>query len=291
MHNETILSFKQFRFSSDGILTYNCNAVPLATKERKLLSALLLADGRIVIKEDLARAGWGHAEISDESLTRAIYVLRRTLVANAPGKYIETCYGRGYRFLCPVQRLASKAIQAVKLVLLPSDQLELSCIQHALIQCLTSDNQKWLSVTSTPAVAYLLAKYDRLEAINCLDVDYYASMGQTGSTLRIELANASTHEVIASAPFRMDNVGAIARRLCAWILSCIPQVRPPLPLQGTEQHTFAFQQALESLHTQTPRRLEPAAGLFQPAPRAEPRHIPSLCGLGDVIPPSTPFVS
>ncbi|MCV5349307.1 winged helix-turn-helix domain-containing protein, partial [Escherichia coli] len=39
---------------------------------------------------------------SDESLTRCIYALRKLLHENKQCKYIETVYGRGYRFTVPI---------------------------------------------------------------------------------------------------------------------------------------------------------------------------------------------
>lgn len=72
------------------------------SKELGVIILLLNADGEIVSKEEIIDKVWSASVASDESLTRCIYALRKLLHENKQCKYIETVYGRGYRFTVPI---------------------------------------------------------------------------------------------------------------------------------------------------------------------------------------------
>jgi DNA-binding winged helix-turn-helix (wHTH) protein/Tol biopolymer transport system component len=96
--------FGRFRLSvptrelrRDGVL------VPLTAKTFDTLVALVQRHGRVVSKDDLMRAVWSDAAVSDDSLTQNIKALRRALGDDAAQpEYIATLSRRGYRFLPPV---------------------------------------------------------------------------------------------------------------------------------------------------------------------------------------------
>ncbi|MBV8046622.1 MAG: winged helix-turn-helix domain-containing protein, partial [Paludibacterium sp.] len=82
---------------------------------------LLEGRGNLVHKNTIIDKVWGESLVGDESLTRCIYSLRRLLRESKNNKFIETVYGKGYRFckpVTPVQR-QRHSTQASKLAILP----------------------------------------------------------------------------------------------------------------------------------------------------------------------------
>ncbi|MFM8412917.1 MAG: winged helix-turn-helix domain-containing protein, partial [Alphaproteobacteria bacterium] len=95
--------FAGFRFDPDRGLDRGGRAIRLARKEHRLLGALLAARGRVLTKEDIAREVWEGARVSDDSIFRAVYVLRQTLARESDGiDPIATVHGRGFRVSVPV---------------------------------------------------------------------------------------------------------------------------------------------------------------------------------------------
>ena len=99
--------FGNFILRSNRILYWA--GKPLATlppKEYSVLTLLAAAQGEWVSKAQLLDVVWGAQEVSESSLTRCIYVLRRLLQQKGKQGLIETLYGNGYRLTCPVTVLA-----------------------------------------------------------------------------------------------------------------------------------------------------------------------------------------
>lgn len=97
----TSLVFAQWTLHSDGRLTGESLDVQLPPKEGHVLRLLLMSGGVLMTKDHLLEQGWPQGEVSEESLTRCIYSLRKHLGVDKP--FIKTIYGRGYRFICPVR--------------------------------------------------------------------------------------------------------------------------------------------------------------------------------------------
>jgi eukaryotic-like serine/threonine-protein kinase len=79
---------------------------PLAIEPKafRVLIYLLRHAGRLVPKEELLTAVWGDTAVTDNSLTRAIALLRRLLEDDPhQPRFIETVSTAGYRFICPVE--------------------------------------------------------------------------------------------------------------------------------------------------------------------------------------------
>jgi DNA-binding winged helix-turn-helix (wHTH) protein len=77
--------------------------ISLPPKEYAVLCALVSRQGSVVSKDRLIAEVWPEVSASDESLSRCIYVLRRTLGPNGDQGIIQTLHRRGYRFAVPVQ--------------------------------------------------------------------------------------------------------------------------------------------------------------------------------------------
>ncbi|MFF0001074.1 response regulator transcription factor [Streptomyces avermitilis] len=72
--------------------------VPLSPTEFRLLATLLAADGTLVRRRDLVRAGWPEgAQVSDNTLDQYLSRLRRKLREAGSGLTIDTARGIGHR--------------------------------------------------------------------------------------------------------------------------------------------------------------------------------------------------
>jgi DNA-binding winged helix-turn-helix (wHTH) protein len=77
---------------------------PVEPKAFRVLLILLRNPQKLIAKEELLNAVWGDAAVTENSLTRAIALLRRLLGdERSDPRFIETVATVGYRFLCPVQ--------------------------------------------------------------------------------------------------------------------------------------------------------------------------------------------
>ena len=73
-------------------------------KAFRVLVYLVRHAGHLVTKNELIQAVWGDTAVTDNSLTRAIALLRRTLEDDPhQPRFIETVSTAGYRFICPVE--------------------------------------------------------------------------------------------------------------------------------------------------------------------------------------------
>lgn len=77
--------------------------VHLGRKAFGVLAALVARPGRLLTKEELFDSVWDGAIVSESVLTSAIKELRRVLGDESKHpRFIESVYGRGYRFIAPV---------------------------------------------------------------------------------------------------------------------------------------------------------------------------------------------
>jgi DNA-binding winged helix-turn-helix (wHTH) protein/tetratricopeptide (TPR) repeat protein len=79
--------------------------IPLPAQERRLLGELLAGGGEVVTKEALVDSVWRGGAISDDSISRAVFRLRRVLAEVGADKVVATVYGGGFRIAVPVTRL------------------------------------------------------------------------------------------------------------------------------------------------------------------------------------------
>jgi DNA-binding winged helix-turn-helix (wHTH) protein len=96
--DSTIYEFGEFRLVPAQGLYRSGEFVALPPKELAVLCALVARRGTVVTKEQLIAEVWPHDDTSNESLTRCIYVLRRTLDSDGAVSVIQTVHRRGYRF-------------------------------------------------------------------------------------------------------------------------------------------------------------------------------------------------
>jgi DNA-binding winged helix-turn-helix (wHTH) protein len=95
--------FDRFLLTDDR-LTAGGVTVRLAAKPLGVLRTLVGSAPRVTTKQELVEAVWPDRAVSDESIARSVFLVRQALgeVDAAPARFIETVYGRGYRFVCEV---------------------------------------------------------------------------------------------------------------------------------------------------------------------------------------------
>lgn len=105
--------FGPYSLDSDGHLCLGPAAVPLSPLQRRLLLALVGQAGKVIEKNNILDQVWGHRQVSDVSLARAVHGLRRILDQGPlGGGVIHTIYGSGYRLDVPVRlRVAADPAQ------------------------------------------------------------------------------------------------------------------------------------------------------------------------------------
>lgn len=82
-------------------------AVPLAPRYYAVLAYLVSHGGRLVGKDELLDAVWGHRHVSDSALKVAVNAVRQALGDDPrTPRHLETVPRRGYRFIAAVERLA-----------------------------------------------------------------------------------------------------------------------------------------------------------------------------------------
>lgn len=87
--------------------------VRIGNKAFRVLTTLIEQPGRLVTKETLFSTVWDGTIVSESALTTVIKELRRALGDNErPPKFIEMVYGRGYRFVAPVEHGAGEVSPA-----------------------------------------------------------------------------------------------------------------------------------------------------------------------------------
>jgi TolB-like protein/DNA-binding winged helix-turn-helix (wHTH) protein/Tfp pilus assembly protein PilF len=89
---------------------------PLGLTPKTFSALVYLAErrGRLVTKDELMRALWSDAVVSESNLTQTIFTLRKALAeGNGGRRYIATVPGRGYRFEAEVLQVSDNGYGAI----------------------------------------------------------------------------------------------------------------------------------------------------------------------------------
>ncbi len=101
-----MLSFRvgPFLVKDNDSLWRGDTLVALSPLQLRLLCFLCRHPQQVMEKSQIVCAVWGHADVSDVSLARAVHGLRvRLAQAGRPSEMIRNIYGRGYILTQPVQ--------------------------------------------------------------------------------------------------------------------------------------------------------------------------------------------
>ena len=108
---QPVFEFGSFRLDpGQGVLLREGQIVHLTPKALNTLAVLVRQGGRVVDKDALIQEVWPDTFVEENSLTRNISVLRRTLGSQRNGMpLIETVAKRGYRLAVPVTQVDPSA--------------------------------------------------------------------------------------------------------------------------------------------------------------------------------------
>ena len=91
---------------TDFYLSHGGRRIGLEPKGLRVLTLLVSRAGHLVDKHELLESVWPGTFVEENTLTRTIGILRRTLGdSSRDSKVIETVPTRGYRFIAPVEIL------------------------------------------------------------------------------------------------------------------------------------------------------------------------------------------
>lgn len=95
--------FGPFTVKDSESLWLDESLVPLSPLQLRLLSYFCAHPQQVLEKGRIAENVWGHSDVSDVSLARAIHGLRNRLAAGSKAsELIRNIYGRGYMLTQPV---------------------------------------------------------------------------------------------------------------------------------------------------------------------------------------------
>lgn len=186
--------------------------ISLPPKELAVLSLLVRNAGEMVTKDQLIDEVWHGGIVSDESLTRCIYALRRYLGECKNARYIDTIYGKGYRFSAEVEIVESRSQRSkepeagCKIALLPFEMADMMAsrslhdylLNRLFFLKMVSDTP--LEIISSLATRHCYDHSSSMQLINRMKVDYYISgieiRGHTGTLISLELVRAEDHAIL-----------------------------------------------------------------------------------------------
>ncbi|MEN3029792.1 HilA/EilA family virulence transcriptional regulator [Chromobacterium amazonense] len=288
--------FGDFVLNQDGGLLHRAQQVHIPPKELAVLTLLLESAGEVVSKDTLLDKVWPDGDVNEESLTRCIYALRRLLMESKNYRYIDTVYGKGYRFCRPVATVSRPTPQAAQcsIAILPfrtHSQLDAINLHHALVQCLSSYSPFGLIVLPATITQNCRDVADIVAMIDQLRPDYYLA-GQTlphgdGWKLRVELVRADGHHLVHHESIELSPeqpVPLLQSRLASLLSQRIPGLRwhqDQLSELGSLDSAIIYLNGRHELQRHTPSSLRQALMLLRQCVGACPSHALPYCSLAE----------
>ncbi|WP_279205331.1 HilA/EilA family virulence transcriptional regulator [Obesumbacterium proteus] len=289
-------AFGDFILNADGILAHNEQQIRLPPKELAVLSMLLVSAGTVVSKNSLLDNVWPDNDVSEESLTRCIYSLRRILLENKYCRYIETIYGKGYRFTQPVAIVAQQSAETPQcsIAILPFQAHQLSNadgLHDSLINSLLEYSPLGLFVLPAVLTQHCHNFTDIVALIDNLNPDYYLA-GQTipyGDSwkFRVELVRANGHHLVHHESIELCPEQPILKlmgQLANMLLHYISELRWK-PKQANEFRSLmpaiVYLNARYELQRFTPSSLQRALTLLLKCVATSSGHTQPYCSLAE----------
>jgi DNA-binding winged helix-turn-helix (wHTH) protein/tetratricopeptide (TPR) repeat protein len=212
----TELRFGEFRLDpADERLWGPGGAVKLGNKAFRVLERLARQQGRLITKDDLFSSVWDGTIVSESALTSVVKELRRALgdESRTP-RFIESVYGRGYRFIAPVE--AAGAEQAPPPASPVTARRETSGLGEPPLLCITAPDDAavravhpFLGETLREEILFALSRVRDIRLVPDAvppaqggfgERDYQLSLKLLGSTERVRvfarLSRLATREII-----------------------------------------------------------------------------------------------
>lgn len=293
---ESRFVFENFILTLDGVLIRDKKRIKLPPKEFAVLSLLLESAGKIVSKDVLLDLVWGDIDVTEESLTRCIYSLRRILSTGKDSRYIETIYGKGYRFNQPVFSISKKENKKVNLsiAIFPfqtNTELDVAEIHNDLIKGVFKYSKLGLTVLPSAVTQHCVDVNSLLELTSKLKPDYYLAGKiiplENAYKVTIELISTEGHCLLYHDSFNFVNEQSI-NLLQHWISNIILQNIPGLQTCPSELNSLdsldsaaIYLNGIHMLYKHTSDSLQQAAVLFQKCINHYPENILSYYSLAE----------
>jgi DNA-binding winged helix-turn-helix (wHTH) protein/Tfp pilus assembly protein PilF len=285
--------FDNFIVNASGTMTFHGQDISIPPKEFQVLVALLEGRGNLVLKNFIIDKVWGDTLVGDESLTRCIYSLRRLLRESKNNKFIETVYGKGYRFCKPVtlvprQRQEKQDCTLAVFPFCSADKTEAMLLQARLLDLCSQANVPGLAIVP----AMLTREFVRLDEIvglcHQLEIDCYLSgeFAQIGNeqVLAVELIDAETQRLLFRDTLRLahgETWSERMRRLSTVILENLPLHLPELPAEAPGEVMLSHVMARRCLRRRGHGDINLAQQYLQMGLLQDPHHVPSLTSMAE----------
>lgn len=138
-----------------GCLNINGQQVKIEPRAMELLTYLVANHGKVCSKADIAAALWPRQHISDEVITRLIFVLRSSMGDNAKDpQFISTVAKKGYVFLIPPKQIRKYNFKLLLFVVL----MIIVSFYYLIPSSTTYSVLKQLPVTHSDGLEYSFTK-------------------------------------------------------------------------------------------------------------------------------------
>lgn len=234
-HEHQQYIFGEFALRQGKTLLHCDQIIHVPPKEIAVLYILLEAAGEIVSKDSLLERVWGNLDVTEESLTRCIYMLRCILQESKHRRYIQTVYGQGYRFICPVMTTSpspSQVIQQCSVAVYPFNSnlsQEVHDFHHTIVKILSKISPLSLVVLPASITQNCYDMTDIVMMTEQLTPDYYL-LGQITSCndswkVRMELVRANGHQLVNHSDVELCRetfYADLQKQLGLLLTQCIP---------------------------------------------------------------------
>lgn len=273
-HIGKVYLFDDFSLDANGVLKQGDRQISLPPKEVAVLRTLLEAAGETVSKDKLLTLVWPQQDVSEESLTRCIYAIRRVLREKKSDRIVETVYGTGYRVRRSVAIVSSatRAAALCTLAIMPfrlSNASQTLLLHDRLVTRLFEYTAYGLRVLPASITRTILECHDIATFVERFTPDFYVTGHAIGGDrLRIELVSSDGHQLLFSEEFELtgsDSTLPIEIRITDIVTKHLPGLTASVHLS----HSFdSFDSATTFLHARfklqqhTPSSLRQSLQLF-----------------------------
>lgn len=200
--------------SSNGIISCGKKELYIPPKELGVLITLMESSGDIVSKDKIINDVWNNNLVSDESLTRCIYELRKVLDKFGVPRSIDTIYGKGYRFNLQIIReiKEKKSKNKISIALFPfapsENTREVLTIHRGIIQELSAQHGCEFSMFPVSVTAEVMDSQAIRKFMHQFNPDYYitgrfCSQNDT-KYVYVEFINAKSGHLINTKNIKID---------------------------------------------------------------------------------------
>ena len=281
-------AFDQWVLQSDGLLMHNGDGLHLPPKELHVLRLLLESAGSLVSKDYMLAQVWPNCDVAEESLTRCICALRKLL--GRKNDYINTVYGKGYRFIgdVTVPELYVESLVVPSLLVLPLTLQGEDCrrdLQRGVIRQLASAFAESLCVMPSGLTASVQAEDDCLALLERIAPDYYLGLccvvEADGWTVSVELVRGCDHAVLYSEAITVEHWDKVLLQLTSLVAQRLPGLRPVTSVCYSHSVAQAYLNGVLGLQTYTEQGLREALVAFLHCLQLDASYAPPWCGLVD----------